>query len=174
MQQFDSFGKFGRHLARVAALGEQVTDHATDDAAKIVLRLTKAKFGHYQAASGEFPGWEQLKPDTQAERARQGYTPNDPLLRSGALRDSFGYSREGSHAAIGSDEMVAIWMEGGTETAPPRPSLGPAAFESRDLIAATTAATLAAWICGLPWKRPQPLALPEMESAISEPQNAAK
>lgn len=174
MREFDSFGAFGRHMMRLAAVGEDVAEHATDDAARIVRRIAKGKLGHYQSASGEYPAWAPLKPETQAERKRQGYTPNDPLLRSGELRRSIDYYRQGTSATVGSDEMVAVWMEAGTETVPPRPFLGPAGFESKAEIAYATAATLAAWVSGLPWRRPQPLTLPQIESAISEPQNAAK
>ena len=41
----------------------------------------RAKFGTYQE------GWPQLAESTQAERVKRGFSPDDPLLRSGELRD---------------------------------------------------------------------------------------
>lgn len=43
--------------------------------------------GHYQTATGPFGSWPELADSTKADRVRQGYTENDPLLRSGQMRD---------------------------------------------------------------------------------------
>jgi HK97 gp10 family phage protein len=71
-------------------------------------------------------GWEQLAPDTQAERARLGFPPNQPLLRTGSLRDSIEITivKPGEEAWIGTNHPVAAFQEFGTSTIPPRPFMG--------------------------------------------------
>ncbi len=109
----------------------------------------KAKIGLYQDEVGPFNAWSQLKPETQRERVRHGYTPNDPLLRSGDLRDSYSHEIAGDAAIIGSDSMIAVYQELGThgvgvdpETGyhvPPRPVLGPVAYEAGPIVEAAVA-----------------------------------
>jgi len=86
------------------------------------------RIGHYQAAVGPFPKWQQLAAETQAERARLGYTPNDPLLREGTLARSIQFTIEGNTGYVGSDDPVAAYQELGTVRIPARPFLGPALF----------------------------------------------
>jgi len=86
------------------------------------------RIGHYQAAVGPFPKWQQLAAETQAERARLGYTPNDPLLRTGDLARSIQFTIEGDTGYVGSDDPVAVYQELGTARIPARPFLGPALF----------------------------------------------
>ncbi len=86
------------------------------------------RIGHYQAAVGPFPKWQQLAAETQAERARLGYTPNDPLLRTGDLARSIQFTIEGDTGYVGSDHPVAAYQELGTARIPARPFLGPALF----------------------------------------------
>lgn len=69
-----------------------------------------------------------LADSTQAEREREGYTPNDPLLRSGDLREheSFGYEGDGmgqAFAAAGNSDPKSTWLEHGnaSRNLPPRP-----------------------------------------------------
>src|SRR5438270_79801 len=42
-------------------------------------------FEHAFEMYGENPPLADLAPATQADRVKRGYTPNDPLLRNGAL-----------------------------------------------------------------------------------------
>jgi len=86
------------------------------------------RLGHYQAAVGPFPKWQQLAAETQAERTRLGYTPNDPLLRDGTLARSIQITIEGNTGYVGSDDPVAVYQELGTPRIPARPFLGPALF----------------------------------------------
>jgi hypothetical protein len=73
-------------------------------------------------------GWPELAEATQTEREKQGYSANDPLLRTGELRDSIEHhvidSRE---AEVGSNNDAAVYAELGTITEPPRPFLSGAA-----------------------------------------------
>lgn len=92
-----------------------------------IMENAKERIGTYQEATGDFPAWEQLAESTQEQRAKAGFTPNDPLLRSGELRESITMRSEGNGAIVGTPLDVGLWMENGTEKIPPRPYLGPAA-----------------------------------------------
>lgn len=115
------------HLARIAIEVEIETHHALTRAAKIVEAEAKAEIGHYQDAVGPFAGWAELADRTKADRLNAGYPENEPLLRTGELRDSIGHKVEGHEAAVGSDLAVAEWQELGTSRIPPRSFLGGAA-----------------------------------------------
>jgi hypothetical protein len=98
--------------------------------AKIIQEDAKARIGHYQGAVGEFPAWAPLADATKADRVRKGFSEDDPLLRSGELRDAIEVRphREGAIVGIfeGAIAKIAVWMELGSRHAPPRPFLGPA------------------------------------------------
>lgn len=86
------------------------------------------RIGEYQAAVGPFPRWQQLAPSTQEERARLGFTPNDPLKRTGELSRSIEITIQGHTGYVGTNDPVAEYMENGTSRIPPRPFMGPAGF----------------------------------------------
>jgi len=69
---------------------------------------------------------QDLAESTQIERVAQGYTPNDPLVRSGELRESVMPAVEGlfgaDFAAAGTDDPIAHYHEFGTPTIPARPA----------------------------------------------------
>jgi hypothetical protein len=71
--------------------------------------------------------WPKLAESTQADRERQGFPANEPLLRTGAMRDSISYeiTAPGEEAIIGSDSDIALYQELGTSHIPPRPFLMP-------------------------------------------------
>jgi hypothetical protein len=75
----------------------------------------------------EMAEWPPLKPATVTEKRRLGYTgqisPTDPLLRTGANRDSIRVEVEGLMMAVGSNRPEFLWMEMGTVHVPPRPSI---------------------------------------------------
>jgi hypothetical protein len=70
---------------------------------------------------------QDLAPDTQTERVRAGFTPNDPLVRTGDLRESvvpFSAPTSGV-SALGvamTYDPVAEYHEKGTAHIPPRPA----------------------------------------------------
>lgn len=116
------------------------------ECATIIQEAAKEKLGHYQGASGKFASWKKLAESTKNERELLGYTRNDPLLRSGELRDSIEVESHATKAYIGvksrpsTDEKedigdIAVWMEGGTASVPPRSFLGPALYENADRVA---------------------------------------
>ena len=106
---------------------------ALERAARVVEKEAKAEIGDYQGAAGPFAAWAPLAERTVADRVAKGFTPDDPLLRTGHLRDSIGHSVEMSpgitsgHAVVGSKEDIAVWQELGTSRIPARSFLGGAA-----------------------------------------------
>lgn len=157
MREFNSFGAFGRHLAATAAIGEEVTHHITETAADLVKKDAQSRIGTYQERSGNFAAWEPLAESTVADRVAKGYTPNDPLLREGVLRDSIEVETHGNEAVVGSADEVALYQEVGTEHILPRPFLGPALYDSQRAIGVMAGNTVLAWISGVGWHRPAKL-----------------
>jgi hypothetical protein len=80
--------------------------------------------------------WPKLAPATIADRVRQGFTPNEPGLRTGAMRDSIGYkiAPNGLEGAVGSDDPHLLYFELGTSRQPPRSVLVAAAQSSEERI----------------------------------------
>lgn len=119
-------------LAKAVMLNE--LNHELEKAAVKVEKTAKAKLGHYQEASGTFNAWAELADSTKAERVAQGYTPNDPLLRSGKLKESITHESNHLEAIIGTNIDYAVDMETGSIKSPPRPFLAPALFENKEHI----------------------------------------
>lgn len=109
------------------------------------LEADLAKIGALTAAAAveyighEMPEWPALAPSTIAEKERLGYTgqvsATDPLLRTGAMRDSIKIEVEGLEMAVGSGDKIAAYQELGTKHIPPRPFLGPAMLNSLEFAA---------------------------------------
>jgi len=155
MKEFASFGSFARHLVVLAAEGEAVSHHITKEGAKIIQKDAQKRLGEYQDYAGPFNAWAPLADSTKADRVAKGFPEDEPLLRTGDLRDSIVVDAHGNEAVVASDSEVALYQEVGTDRGiPPRPFLGPAAFESKHPIGVKAANTLVAWIAGLGWKRP--------------------
>lgn len=129
-REFSSLTSFITHFSAIALALHEEEHHMLKKAAVLVENTAKEKLGHYQPAVGGFPAWAELADSTKKERLEQGYTENDPLLRSGALRDSISHEIEGNVAAIGSTSDYAIDQEAGTNRIPPRPFLAPALIEN--------------------------------------------
>ncbi len=124
--------QFSTHLLNLVA-GEALALHeGLKIVAKTIKNKAKKSIGHYQSAVGNFPAWATLKDSTLAEKTRLGYSPPDnPLLRTGEMRDSISYEVKGLTAVIGSTDQKAVWHELGTSKMAMRPFLGPAAFRSK-------------------------------------------
>ena len=137
----NSFADLASRLSRMAsAEGDKVYLEAVGSK---IEKDAKEIIGHYQRSdTGPFPEWEELAPSTKADRVSQGFTANDPLLRTGELRDSIGHEVRGRSVAIGSDLDIAIFQEMGTATIPPRPFLRIAAFRSKKWLGQLYAKTL--------------------------------
>ncbi|MGK3131155.1 hypothetical protein ACCW76_18345 [Pantoea sp. C8B4] len=93
---------------------------------KDIEETAKEEIGVYQPAYGPFEAWAPLAASTRADRVRHGYTENDPLLRSGELRDSIESEVVGLVAIVGTKSQIGFWQEVGTDRIPPRPFIGPA------------------------------------------------
>lgn len=99
---------------------------------KEIEETAKEEIGVYQPAVGPFEAWAPLAASTKADRVRQGYTEDDPLLRSGELRDSIESELVGLAAIVGTKSQIGLWQEVGTDRIPPRPFIGPAYLQKID------------------------------------------
>lgn len=134
MKTFDSFSGLALELAtRVPAIAIEL-HHGLERALVLVERTAKGEFGHYQPAVGGFPEWPELADATKDDRVSQGFSENDPLLRTGAQRDSISHEAHGLEGAVGSTDDKMVFSEFGTVHEPARPVLGPAAFMNKDAI----------------------------------------
>lgn len=152
MMEFESPATFARHLARMAAAGDAVSSHIVKKAATLVQKDAQDRIGEYQDGGNGFPAWANLAESTIADRIRKGFSPDEPLLRTGELRGSIEVEVSGSEAVVATADIVALYQEQGTEHIPPRPFLGPAAADSQKTIGASVAAILIAWVSGASWR----------------------
>jgi hypothetical protein len=129
MKSFDSFGGMAVHLLGVAASQVELNQKLLERAAVIIEKRAKEKIGEYQQQSGPFMEWADLAESTERDREAKGYPDDEPLLRTGEMRDSIEHKVIGMEAHVGSDSDIAVYQELGTEKIPPRSFLGGAAFE---------------------------------------------
>jgi hypothetical protein len=127
LSEFMSLGETARALQNAANPMEQAAERAVERICKILVKESKSAIGHYRPDYN----WPQLAQSTQAERARLGYAPNEPLLRTGELRDSIGWQAPFHEmgATVGyvfSTSEIAVYHELGTSKIPPRSFLLPA------------------------------------------------
>lgn len=152
MKEFRSFGAFATHLA-ILAIETKVVKHAVlEEAAEEVQETAKGMIGFYH----QDPHWEALADSTEAEKARLGFEPDAPLLRTGEMRESITtvVSLNGDFAVVGSDEQKMVWHELGTTKMPPRPVLGPAGRLSGPRIAHAASTMITSWLSGRGIKKP--------------------
>jgi hypothetical protein len=125
--------------------------------------------GHYQGPAGPFAAWPELADITQEEREKLGFTPNDPELRNGELRDAIEMAVGAGKAVVGVPNrtvgdgsrgnplrdigQVAIEQELGTTHTPARSFIGSAAFRKKDEAVDLAAGSVAATLAGLPPRR---------------------
>lgn len=120
-----SIESFMLHLARMAETVVLAERKGLEAAAVVVEKEAKSEFGNYQQAVGPFNKWEELADSTKEDRVSQGYSENDPLLRSGKLRETISHDVNHLTAVVGSTSDVMVYQELGTDKIPPRPVLGP-------------------------------------------------
>ena len=137
MREFTHIGEMVAHLAEIAAAETLTLHKGLKTCATAIEKTAKAEIGVYQREVGNFAGWVSLAESTQTDRAAKGFTPDDPLLRTGALRDSITHQIDELDAVIGSDSDIMVYQELGTDRIPPRAVLGPAAIRNKDLIMKT-------------------------------------
>lgn len=133
-KMLDSFAGLADVLAMNSVRALAGMERAMEGAAKIIQHNAQDRIGEYQQATGPFPEWEPLADSTEAEKARLGYPTDAPLLRTGQLRDSIETEHSATEAIIGSKKKEAAYQEFGTEHIPPRPFLGPAAYDTREKV----------------------------------------
>ena len=126
-----------------------MAEHAALEAAcQIVEDEAKHAIGTYNY------NWPQLAPSTQADRVQQGFPANEPLLRTGEMRDSIEHQVQGHVGYVGSDNMKAVYQELGTVHIPPRSFLMGAAMRSEHEIHELTGRYFHAYLAsglGLPY-----------------------
>lgn len=148
MKEFGDLASFAAHLALAEVAAHKALEKGLDKAADHIERAAKGKIGEYQGANGMHDAWPEQADSTKEDRVRKGFTENDPLLRTGALRDSISHETHGLEAAIGSTSDIAVYQELGTDKIPPRPFLGAAAYESIDEVKKLVGGAVITWIVG--------------------------
>lgn len=103
-----------------------VGDTSPDDRSD--LAYAQVTSGRYQTLAHRLP----LAEATKIDRVRQGYSEDEPLLRSGELRDSIQSEVVGLAAIVGTKSETGLWQEIGTDRIPPRPFIGPAYLRKID------------------------------------------
>ena len=148
MKSFHSLTDLALRLGEIALAQHEMEHAALEKATKIVQERAKEKIGEYQEQAGPFVAWAELAESTKADRVKQGYPEDEPLLRTGALRDSIERNVSGSEGHVGSNSDIAVWQELGTTKIPPRSFLGGAAVEKSEAISKIVGETATAWLVG--------------------------
>ena len=137
MKEMNGIGEFIAHMALMDVQAVLSIHEGLKKCAMAVEKTAKEEIGVYQGDAPPFGAWPELADVTKEDRLNKGFTENDPLLRTGGLRDSIGRTVDGLEAAVGSTREVMVWQELGTEKIPPRPVLGTAAVNNIPLIKRT-------------------------------------
>lgn len=147
-REFQDVASFCLHFATIQTAVARAQHSALEKAARIVEEDAKGRIGSYQDAEGPFQDWAPLAESTEAEKERLGYPADAPLLRDGQMRDSIEHLVEGHEAVVGSKSDIAEYQEFGTQTIPPRPFIGPAAFANKEKIERLLGHALVAGLTG--------------------------
>lgn len=134
MIEFTSFARLGGFIEEIQGRVPAAIKETLSYGAIRVIQIAYSKFGHYQTAVGPFSAWQSLAQTTLQRRARRGINPaNEPLLESGALRESYEIIDDGEAIVIGSAEPQAGVMETGDgQSIPARAVLGPAIIQAEN------------------------------------------
>jgi HK97 gp10 family phage protein len=130
MKEFDSLGALAQHLVSETVGGLSQIKHGLELSAELIEKTAKEEIGEYQDAVAMFPAWAPLAASTEADKARKGYPPNSPLLRTGDMRDSIQHEVGEWEATIGATDPKMVFHEFGTQKMPPRPVIGPALYRN--------------------------------------------
>lgn len=147
-KSFESLAALATHFVETELVMARMLEVGLDKVLEHVEKVAKAEFGTYQPGVGPFPAWPELADATKDDRVAQGFSENDPLLRTGEARDSIEHQREGLEGVVGSADEKMVWFEFGTAKMPARPVLGPAAFLSRPAIEKLVGAAAVAGLIG--------------------------
>lgn len=135
MREFHSFLEAATHCAELALAQHEADHRALERATKLLQRKVKIKFGTYQPQAGQFLEWAELADSTKADREAQGFPENEPLLRTGDLRESVERLVKDSEGYVGSNSDIAVYQEIGTKHIPPRSFLGSTGVENAEAVA---------------------------------------
>ena len=125
MAAWDGFALAAK-MASIATHLEHNLAHSVEQACVILETDAKIHIGTYDN------GWPQLAESTQADRVAKGFPANEPLLRTGELRDSIQHNADGEWTGagkghcegyVGSDNPKMRIHELGTDRIPARPML---------------------------------------------------
>ncbi len=135
------------YLERITANYKPLENQTLGVIGDVLEKDAKEKFGHYQRGI-DFQEWQELADSTKADRVRQGYAENEPLLREGDLRDSIHHlvTLAMNNLTVYSDSEIMVYQELGTAHIPPRSVLGLTAFESVDIVKPILKEMLIAWV----------------------------
>ena len=136
--------QFANRLAALAVEMPKRHQAALKVGAMIIEAEAKHEMGRYQDAAGPFVEWRLLAVRTVEDRIRKGFTPDDPLYRTGSLRQSIEHKVIGDTAHIGSDDIRARLLEMGDNRVPPRSYLGGAAVRKGEEASLAVAAMVLA------------------------------
>lgn len=148
--------QFIRTLDQVARIEVPDAQAASlEEAGSVIDTYAKAQIGHYDLTPpAGFPSWPQLADSTKKDRVREGFPENEPLLRTGELRDSIHHEvLDFDLAVVGSDSDIMVYQELGTETIPPRPVMGPAAVRMGPKVADMIGAAVVDALTSKPYRR---------------------
>ena len=150
MKEYKSFGAFAKALDRLSERLPATLELAMETSAVIVEATAKAEIGHYQREDmGPFQPWAELKDVTKADRLRQGFAENDPLLRTGELYGSIEHQSDFRSFVVGSTSEIMVYQELGTpENIPPRPVLAVALYRNIETVLNTVGRTIERTLTG--------------------------
>src|SRR5580700_3121910 len=98
--KLDSLGALADILEVRSKAAIAATRTALKEGAELVKTAAQECIGSYQPAKSDVPAWAPLSPATQEDRVAKGFTPDDPLLRSGELRNSIETRPIGDEAVL--------------------------------------------------------------------------
>lgn len=130
MKEFSSLAALAEHLTSNVVGELKQVKHGLSLSAELIEKTAREEIGTYQGEIAMFPAWAELSPATEADKARQGYSQNSPLLRTGEMRDSIQHEVGEWEATIGSTDPTMIFHELGTDKMPARPVFGPALYRN--------------------------------------------
>lgn len=133
MKNLDSFAALAGELSKTLLARAEFDHVVLERGAKMIEARAKKKIGELQEQAGEFVAWSPLADSTiVAKEKSSSFDLNEdgnPLLVTGAMRESIEHTVIGNTAHIGSNSDIAVYQELGTEKIPPRSFLGGSAAE---------------------------------------------
>lgn len=146
MRQFPSIASFVAHLATLPAVMHHAQREGEEAAGRVLVRETKAIIGT------ERDEWPALAESTVAQKQARGQTgrvsATDPLLATGAMRDTIDATVDQTGVTLGSTSPLAPFHEFGTGRIPARPFIGPTMFRHGHAAAETIAHHVVAAVAG--------------------------